>query len=76
MSQPQAAKVVLQLAQGVQQLHALRILHLDIKPQNALVDQHGDVVLTDFGIAQQLQHTLSHFMPSTSVGMIGSPNYM
>ena len=76
LSQQQAIRVALQLAKGVQQLHALRILHLDIKPQNALMDQHGDVVLSDFGISQQIQNTLSNFRPSTLDGIVGTPCYM
>lgn len=76
LSQQQAVRVLLQLAKGVQQLHALRVLHLDIKPQNVLMDQHGDAVLSDFGISQQTQITLNQSMPSTSVGMMGTPSYM
>ena len=76
LSEQQAIRTALQLAKGVQQMHDLRILHLDIKPQNALMDQHGDVVLSDFGISHQLHNTLSHFLPSSTVGFIGTPNYM
>lgn len=75
-SQDKAFRAALQLAKGIQQLHDVRILHLDIKPQNVLVNHHGDVAVSDFGISQQMQHTLSHFKPSTSVGMLGLPNYM
>ena len=64
----------MQLAKGLQQLHAMRILHLDIKPQNVLVDQHGDVGISDFGISYQMQSTLSHF--AASANMVGTPNYM
>ena len=75
-SQEKAFRAALQLAKGVQQLHDVRILHLDIKPQNVLVNQHGDVAVSDFGISQQMQHTLSHFTAPTSMAMLGSPNYM
>ena len=75
-SEDKAFKAALQLAKGVQQLHDVRILHLDIKPQNVLVNQHGDVAVSDFGISQQMQHTLTHFTAPTSMAMLGSPNYM
>ena len=74
MSQQQKLQTALQLAKGVQQLHGIRILHLDIKPQNVLVDQHGDVVLSDLGIAHQMQ-ALSHYVPS-SIDAIGTDNFM
>ena len=74
MSQQQKVQTALQLAKGVQQLHNIRILHLDIKPQNVLVDQHGDVVLSDLGIAHQMQ-ALSHYLPSSSRA-VGTDNFM
>lgn len=43
-------QIALQLAQAVQQLHALHILHLDIKPQNVLLDKQGTAVLSDAGL--------------------------
>ena len=56
-------------------MHQLRMLHLDIKPQNDLVDNHGDLFLADLGLAHQLQD-LTHFLPSQTDGCIGTANYM
>ena len=75
MPQEKAFRAALQLAKGIQQLHDVQILHLDIKPQNVLVDRHGDVAVSGFGISQQMQHTLSHFMPCRVMATLGSPNY-
>jgi predicted ATPase len=42
-----------QLARGLQALHGARLLHLDIKPTNVLVEQRtGRVVVVDFGLVQ------------------------
>ena len=50
-----AAELSLQLAKAVQQLHAVQILHLNIRPENVLLDQHGSILLSDFGRARQVQ---------------------
>jgi tRNA A-37 threonylcarbamoyl transferase component Bud32 len=44
-------ELMVQLTRGVSELHAIRLVHRDLKPQNAmLVD--GRVVLIDFGFAR------------------------
>ena len=40
-----------ELCRAVACAHRRQILHLDIKPQNCLIDQDGRLMLTDFGIA-------------------------
>ncbi len=69
------ADIALQLAQAVQQVHSLGFVHLDIKPQNVLLDQYGSIYLSDFGAAV-LQQTLSHWMPSAGIAANGTVNYM
>ena len=34
-------------------MHSHRILHLDIKPDNIVIDENGEAVLIDFGVSQQ-----------------------
>ncbi len=34
-----------------------QIIHQDLKPQNILIDEHGTVKITDFGIAIALSET-------------------
>ena len=43
----------LHLITGVEALHNRRILHLDIKPENVLIDANGQPKLTDLGCAQE-----------------------
>lgn len=45
--------VVIPMCKALHYAHKNRVLHLDIKPENILVDELGDAALTDFGVAKQ-----------------------
>ena len=61
------------LAECLQYVHENGIIHRDIKPANILFRDDGTLVLTDFGIAKQLNENVK----LTHDGMtIGSPGYM
>ena len=44
--------IVIPLCKALNAMHSHNILHLDIKPDNIVVDENGDAVLIDFGVAQ------------------------
>lgn len=70
----QAATVVQHLAQGLATAHKNEIIHRDVKPDNILINQVGEPVLTDFGLARD---NYSGSSSTTQVGVIlGSPAYM
>ncbi len=48
----QVARLALQVADGLAYAHGQGVLHRDIKPSNLLVDTHGTVWITDFGLAK------------------------
>ncbi|XP_041427186.1 protein kinase C delta type [Xenopus laevis] len=56
---------------GLQYLHALGIIHLDIKPPNVLLDHQGHVKICDFGLAKQ-----SLFNANLTTGWAGTIEYM
>src|SRR5260370_24101309 len=49
-------RIAIGLATAIGQVHRHGLIHKDIKPANALVDDFGNVRLTRFGIASQLPH--------------------
>jgi serine/threonine protein kinase len=72
---PEAFDVALQLAQGLDAIHDVGIIHRDLKTANAMIDSHGVVRLMDFGIAKKFDAEGS--LGVTAVGhVIGTPEYM
>ena len=45
-----ACRLILQVADGLQHIHAHGLVHRDIKPSNLIVDDHETVKIVDFGI--------------------------
>lgn len=52
-----AVKIMKQLASALAHAHHNGIVHRDVKPQNILMDEDGNVKITDFGIAMALSAT-------------------
>lgn len=70
-----AAKVMLQVLDGVEAAHAAGVVHRDLKPDNIYVLDDGRVKVTDFGIAKAMGGVGAGSM--TQVGtVIGTPGYM
>ncbi|MDO6435914.1 serine/threonine-protein kinase [Cyclobacterium sp. 1_MG-2023] len=53
----QRLNLFIQISEAIQYAHQLLIVHLDLKPQNILVDSSGTVKLLDFGVARLLVDT-------------------
>ncbi|MDT8991069.1 protein kinase [Curvibacter sp. APW13] len=69
----EALTVTLQVAQALSQIHALGIVHRDVKPDNLMLRADGGVALIDFGVAKHAHQELEH----THHGeLVGSPYYM
>ena len=64
--------ILYQAGLALDYIHGCRIIHLDIKPANVLVDESLKVKLTDFGLAVTLFQ--GKFRLQSGVG--GTPSYM
>ncbi|KAG0361773.1 hypothetical protein BGX24_005273, partial [Mortierella sp. AD032] len=66
-----ACRLFAQLMSGVHYLHSKQIVHRDLKLENLLLDRNRNIMITDFGFANQFDNTTKDLM-STSCG---SPCY-
>jgi tRNA A-37 threonylcarbamoyl transferase component Bud32/cytoskeletal protein RodZ len=67
-----AAAVATQVAEALKEAHRRGIVHRDVKPQNILVTESGDVKVADFGIARAAS---SSSLTRTGI-VLGSVHYM
>ena len=63
-----------ELVPALQYAHDQDILHRDIKPDNILIGQHGELLLSDFGIALLSRTGKTSTQGPMSTG--GTPHYM
>ena len=67
--------IILDIAKGLSYLHEecrKKILHLDIKPQNILLDEHFNAKVADFGLSKLIDRDQSQVVTT----MRGTPGYL
>ncbi len=67
------ARLMLKVARALAYAHEHGVLHRDLKPSNILLDESGEPILTDFGLAK-LEDEDNRLTLTTAV--LGSPSYM
>src|SRR3954469_7279589 len=67
-----ARSILYQVGSALAYAHRFKVVHRDIKPANILIDEDGNAVVTDFGIAKAAEGPRN-----TNTGfMVGTPAYM
>jgi len=72
LSPSEAQRLIRQIASALQHAHDLAIVHRDVKPSNILRDPQGNALLSDFGLAQIQDASVS----LTGSAMLGTPSYV
>ena len=69
----QSAALMVKVARAVQFAHEKGVLHRDLKPGNILLDDHGEPLVSDFGLAR-CEATSSYL--TRSLASFGTPGYI
>ncbi|MBN1887488.1 MAG: protein kinase [Thermoflexales bacterium] len=75
LSLDETVRITLVIGSALRYAHRLGMVHRDVKPANVMIDSHGDVILTDFGIAKILSGGGGTQL-TASGAMVGTPSYM
>lgn len=68
----QGSQIAFQICDGLESAHRHGVIHRDLKSQNIIVNEHGELKIIDFGLA-----TCIHQQGMTATGLIlGTPEYM
>ncbi|MBO7112419.1 MAG: Ig-like domain-containing protein [Bacteroidaceae bacterium] len=73
LSEQESIDSILKLCSAVNCMHEHKMLHLDIKPKNVMLDEDGQLYLIDFGLSKQYTAD-GEPESSTSIGL-GTPGY-
>ena len=81
LTEREIVAIGLSVLNGLQAVHAARIVHRDVKPRNVLVDQEGSIFLVDFGIAKIAEDVAArgHRWDGSITGrgrVMGTPEYL
>ncbi len=68
-----ALDIIAKVGSALSSAHSHNVIHRDVKPANILFRENGTPLLTDFGIAKQMDYDKD--LTSTGI-FLGSPNYV
>ena len=68
------ARIFTQLCEALDYAHNAGVLHRDIKPDNVMFDDNGNVLLADFGLTRLMESDIDEGL--TGSGIVGTPFYL
>jgi serine/threonine protein kinase len=74
VAEPRAVEWMIQIADGLDYIHARKLIHRDIKPDNLIVTPQGIARLTDLGLAKSVADNSPQITATGTA--VGTPGYM
>jgi tRNA A-37 threonylcarbamoyl transferase component Bud32 len=72
LSPPEGGRIIGQVCAALDFAHRQGVVHRDVKPSNILLDEQGNALLTDFGLA----HVTDASVSLTGSAVLGTPSYL
>ena len=69
----EAVELVRKVALALHEAHLHGVIHRDLKPANVMIDEHGEPIVMDFGLARRAD---SQLLLTQQGQMMGTPAYM
>ena len=66
-------QIISQVGDALHYAHGRGLIHRDVKPSNILLDESGNCLLTDFGLARMVEASVNL---TSSGAIVGTPSYM
>ncbi|MCI0738088.1 MAG: serine/threonine protein kinase [Gemmataceae bacterium] len=73
LSEAEAVQIIVQAGEALHWAHQRRLIHRDVKPDNLLITNDGQVKVADLGLAKNLD---GEFDLTRTLSCLGTPNFM